>query len=335
MSDVIDGVVYEDAPELSEASAAEPAPEILVEGGDELRLLDFFAPRLWGAALIPLLFTAVTSTLTAVRVGDAISPFGGGTAYEDLYFQAPSIPLLARHLLPFGLPLTTDTGMGYGLTNVLQSNMLLGLGALLIGALLVAAVTRRTNDAIYAAGPYFVYSLLSILLLSRGGKYFQTATDTFPALLGALLAPLLVGLLAKLIAAAMRNAGWLEADMGYAMESVVLDVGAKPASPETPIDSTYAGEAGFATTLEGSPVTLHHVTQALACPFCGNPKIPHVNPHACGRCHRNIGLALEHPELPCMHCGGALVQGAEFCHHCSKWLHGEPLETLEAGLEVA
>src|SRR5687767_6063904 len=116
MSDVIGGTVFEAAPaaEMVDAFAGEAAPEILVEAGDELRLRDFFAPRLWGAALIPLLFTAFTSNLTAVRVSDAISPLGRGAVYEDLFFQAPSIPLLARHLLPFGLPLTTETGYGYG-----------------------------------------------------------------------------------------------------------------------------------------------------------------------------------------------------------------------------
>ncbi len=331
MSDELEGVVLEDSAQPDETAdefAGESATEILVEGGDELRLRDFFAPRLWAAALIPLMFTAVTTNLTSVRVSDGISLLGRGTAYEDMYFQAPSIPLLARNLLPFGLPMTTETGYGYGMTNVLQTNMLVGLLALLVGALLVSAVTRRTNDAIYVSGPYFIYSVLTILLLSRGGKYFQTATDTFPALLGALLAPMLVGLVAKVIGAAMRNQGWLEADMAYAGGTGVAERGGDWLEGRTTGSIQTISATGGVTRDDdhtGGHEALRHVSRALACPFCGNPKITHDAPHACGRCHRNIGLAVEHDELPCQHCGGALVTGAEFCHHCSMWLKGEPL----------
>jgi len=354
MSDVLDGTAFEEGYPQAEiygleepASAghdafpaamdAAPTPEILVEGEDELRLRDFFALRLWGAAWIPLLFTAVTSTLTAVRVSDAISPLGRGTPYEDLFFQAPTIPLAARWLLPFGLPLTTPTGYGYGQTTILMSSMLIGVVALLIGLLLVAAVTRRTNDAIYAAGPYFIYSCLAIIVLQRGGKYFQTATDVFPALLGALLAPVLIGFVAKFIGAWMRNQGWLEADLNMyrgeeeepALRPQLVTAPATDAAASTgPVEQ---GPRGLTEVIgsDTAPASarLRHVTLAKACPFCGNLKIQHENPHACSRCHRNIGLAIEHDELACPHCAEALVTGAEFCHHCTMWLKGyvEPL----------
>jgi vacuolar-type H+-ATPase subunit I/STV1 len=329
VSDVIEGMVFAEAgnvaPEAAGgALASETVPEIVVEGEGELRLRDFFAPRLWGAALIPLLFTAITSNMTAVRVSDAISPLSRGTAYEDLFFQPASIPLLARHLLPFGLPFTTDTGFGYTTTSILQSNLLVGVLALLVGALLVSAVTRRTNDAIYVAGPYFAYSCLCIALLWNAGTYFQTLTDLFPALLAALLAPLLVGVVAKIIGAWMRNLGWLEADLEqYAAENAELSGSA-----------VGDGLVPTAGAMNGSPTeTLQHVTYAMACPFCGNPKITHAAPHSCGRCHRAINLAVEHPEHPCPSCAGALVTGAEFCHHCATWLKGvdEPLLVEELG----
>jgi hypothetical protein len=324
------------APEAA-GGAVEIAPEILVEGEGELRLRDFFAPRLWAAALIPLIFTAITSNMTAVRVSDAISPLGRGTPYEDLFFQPAAIPLLGRHLLPFGLPLTTATGYGYGTTNILQSNMFVGVLALLIGALLVSAVTRRTNDAIHVAGPYFVYSALCIGLLWNAGKYFQNLTDIFPALLAALLLPMLIGLVAKIIGAWMRNQGWLEADMefGSAGASPVY-LGASAAGQFSELgradlkDGAAADGGNFTGGAPALPVSLRHVTQAMACPFCGNPKIAHVNPHSCSRCHRNIGLAVEHDETPCPNCSEALVKGAEFCHHCTMWLkaYDEP-ELLE------
>lgn len=331
MSDVLEGMAFAEAPNAAPEAApavvsAEITPEIIVESGGEgeLRLRDFFAPRLWAAAFIPLIFTAITSNMTVVRVSDAISPLGRGTPYEDLFFQPPTIPLLARHLLPFGLPLTTETGYGYGTTNILESNFLVGVLALLIGALLVSAVTRRTNDAIYVAGPYFIYSAISIGLLWNLGKYFQTLTDIFPGLLAALLIPLLVGLAAKIIGVWMRNQGWLEADLERfetpAYETVAA--GSKPAS------SLAASGVG-----DNEPHALRHVTHAMACPFCGNPKIAHENPHSCSRCHRNIGLAVEHAELPCPNCGEALVTGAEFCHHCTMWLKSyddDPAMTEEA-----
>jgi hypothetical protein len=344
MSDAIDGAVFEEtmpAVEPADAFAGEAAPEILVERGDELRLRDFFALRLWPVALIPLLFTAFTSNLTAVRVADAISPLGRGAIYEDLFFQPPSIPLLARHLLPFGLPLTTETGYGYGLTNILQSNMLIGLGALLIGILLASAVTRRTNDAIYVAGPYFVYSAVSIALLWKDGKYFQGLTDAFPAVLGALLAPLLVGLIAKVIGTAMRNQGWLEADGGMylqadepALSAANISGGLSSVRSATAVNEDQLEDSTERITVaeaigdssQDTPVLLRHVALAKACPFCGNPKIT-PKTQSCGRCHRNIKLAIEHDDQPCPHCGGALVTGAEFCHHCTMWLKaaGEPV----------
>ena len=329
MSDVLEGMAFTEATgAASEAagSAVEISPEIIVEGEGELRLRDFFAPRLWAAALIPLVFTAITSNMTMVRVSDAISPLGRGTPYEDMFFQAPAIPLLGRHLLPFGLPLTTQTGYGYGTTNILQSNMLVGVLALLVGALLVCAVTRRTNDAIHVAGPYFVYSAVCIGLLWNAGKYFQTLTDAFPALLAALLIPMLVGFIAKIIGAWMRNQGWLEADDFASTMTPEEQAKAAPAEHD---GRTEQGEHPAA-----SPVSLRHVTRAMACPFCGNPKIAHDSPHSCARCHRNIGLAVEHDELPCPNCEGALVKGAEFCHHCTMWLkaYDEPamLEEVSA-----
>jgi vacuolar-type H+-ATPase subunit I/STV1 len=322
VSDVLKGLaVTEASPAAPEAAAsgAEIAPEIIVEGEGELRLRDFFAPRLWAAALIPLGFTAITSNMTMVRVSDAISPLGRGTPYEDLFFQAPTIPLLGRHLLPFGLPLTTPTGYGYGTTNILQSNMLVGVLALLIGALLVSAVTRRTNDAIHVAGPYFVYSALCIGLLWNAGKYFQNLTDIFPALLAALLVPMLIGLVAKIIGVWMRNQGWLEAD-DFATEELA---GAGASTRPGDYADTVGRGLGPAPSEAGEtqePLVLRHVSFAKACPFCGNPKITQKSPHACGRCHRNIGLAVEHDELPCPNCSEALVKGAEFCHHCTMWL---------------
>src|SRR6185436_7253489 len=65
--------------------------------------------------------------------------------------------------------------------------------------------------------PYFVYSVACIALVWKAGRYYQTLTDVFPALLGALLAPFLIGLLAKFVGVWMRNQGCLEADLERAV----------------------------------------------------------------------------------------------------------------------
>jgi predicted RNA-binding Zn-ribbon protein involved in translation (DUF1610 family) len=80
--------------------------------------------------------------------------------------------------------------------------------------------------------------------------------------------------------------------------------------------------AVIGTDTTPSSAALRHVARAKACPWCGNPKVVENSPRSCSRCHRNIGLAIEHDELPCPSCGEALVSGAEFCHHCTKWLKG-------------
>jgi vacuolar-type H+-ATPase subunit I/STV1 len=258
-------------------------------------------------------------------VSDAVSPLGRGVIYEDLFFQPPAIPLVARFLLPFGLPMTADSGYGYGLSYVLGSSFIVGALALLVGALFVAAVTRRSNDAVAFTGPYMVYGLLAALWLSRGDRYFQSIGELFPILLGALLMPMLVGVCAKLIAVTLRNQGWLEIDA--------------PAEGSSQFEALHLeglqGEgapAGGGLELQPAELPhLQHVTYAAACPFCGNPKIAHDKPRSCGRCHRNIALAIEHTETRCTACDGALVKDASFCHHCARWLKND----VPDGLEVA
>jgi hypothetical protein len=305
---------------------AEPnvVPEILVEAGpDELRASQFFAPRLWLAALIPLLFVAITSYITAVRVADGVSLTGGGVIYEDMFFQPPAIGFLGRSLLPFGVTMASDIGFGYSYSYVLQTSFILGALALLVGLLCAVAVTRRSNDAIYVAGPYLTYSALLTWLLYRDGHYFQNVSDLFPAVLGGLLLPVGLGITAKVAAVYLRNIGWMEVDGG--LTYTVAD------------DDVMYGAPGMGgDAAAGEAPAWRHVAHALACPFCGNQKIAHDHPSTCNRCHRNIGLALEMENgAHCSACDGVLVKDAAFCHHCGHWLHGEPGEGVGSELELA
>lgn len=312
------------SPEPEESGWPEPAaeqldapPEIVVESAG-LRLSEFFAPRLWLAALIPLAFTATLSSLSAVRVGEGVR-LHGGAIYEDVLFTAPGVPLAGWHLLPFGIPMQTELGLGQAYTLLLQTSLLLGLLALFVGLLLAAAVTKRSDDAVYACGPYAVYSLLAAAWVYRSGPYYRELDGAWPLLLGALLAPLLAGTLAKLLAAALRNASLLEVDLVPTRPIV-----ARPATARElePADEHPDAAAGW-----------KHVTHAVCCPFCGNTRLQHDNPRLCTSCHRNLGILLEVEGHPCCDsCDGILVNGAAFCHHCGTWLKGE--EQPE-GLEVA
>jgi hypothetical protein len=285
---------------------------------DDLRLGNFFSPRLWVAALIPLAFVEITTFMSSVRVSDSL--LSAGQVFEDIYFTAPDIGLLGRHLLPFGVPTVTSVIYGNNYSSFLHTNMVLGIVSMFIGMLLVVAATRRSSDGVYLTGPYFVYSMGVIALLFAGAKHYQSLTDVFPALLASLLAPICVGMAVKLFAVWMRNIGWLEVD-DYVPQAEELLASQPVAEPQV-------GAVDAPAVLTGV-----HVSKAVACPFCGNPKVNHEHAGTCSRCHSNISLHLELPDSPhCRECDGILVREAAFCHHCGKWQKG-----LEAddGLELA
>jgi hypothetical protein len=216
---------------------------------------------------------------------------------------------------------------------IMQSDLLLGVLALFLGLLIVPMISKRSNDAIYVCGPYAVYSLIAVLILTAWGPFFHSVEAMFPALLGVVLVPVLVAMLAKVSAVAMRNSGVLEMDEGLALAPETYDVhiaaaevAAATGLPLEQVSQQTSAEDHSAASKAAEALA---IAEALVCPFCGNPNIQHDHPKSCPACHHNLQLVFELPDgARCPDCEGILVRDAAFCHHCSKWLKGKP-EDLE------
>lgn len=293
-------------------------------GNHDLRLSHFFKPAMWGLAWIPLLLTGLLSYSFIVRACDSVTlwPYTQ-PAYVDAFGHAPPVGLIGRHLLPTGMPQMVSAAFGQDSSLVIiQGDMLMGIASLLAGMLIVVMITRRSNDAIYVCGPYALYSFIAVAILSINGPLFDGLAGLFPALLGGLIMPLLVGTGAKIVAIAMRNAGVFEIDqeepafenLEYALKADNLaSSAAAPGGAVIPgSDSTLSPAMQSA---DAKPIEL-----ALVCPFCGNPNIQHEHPKVCNACHHNLRLVFEWKSgARCSGCDGILVRDSVFCHHCGKW----------------
>lgn len=311
----------------SEMLAADSGLAVEIDSGNhDLRLSQFFRPAMWGLAWIPLLLTGLLSFSFVIRASDSVTlwPYSQ-PAYVDVYGQSPPVGLIGRHLLPTGMPQMVSAAYGQDSSAVIiHGDMLMGIATLLAGLLIVVMITRRSNDAIYVCGPYAVYSFIAIGMLTLNGPLFDGPAGLFPALLGALIMPLLVGTIAKIVAIAMRNAGVFEIDqeepvfenLEYALKADNLASAAAASGPAGALSmAPQAGPALGSISADAAPIEY-----AQVCPFCGNPNIQHEHPKVCNACHHNLGLVFENRNgAHCSDCDGILVRDSVFCHHCGKW----------------
>ncbi len=312
---------------------ADTDPDVVVDSGsNDLALGQFFRPAMWGLAWIPILLTGLLSYAFLVRATESVTlwPYSQ-PAYVDALGHLPPVGMIGRHLLPTGMPQSVASSASFGQeqsTIIIQGDLLMGIFSLLVGFMFVVMITRRSNDALYVCGPYAVYSLIAVALLSTNGPLFDGLAGLFPALLGSIVLPLLVATGAKIAAIAMRNAGVFDIDQDQtAFEN--LDFNLKTDSPATG-SVALAGQPGeprLAAQLQGTDAM--PIEHAQVCPFCGNPNIQHEQPRMCNACHHNLQLVFEWRTGPrCSDCDGILVRDAVFCHHCGKWQKSQ-----EAGSE--
>ncbi|MCC7477930.1 zinc ribbon domain-containing protein [bacterium] len=307
-----------EAPAAAEIPASEREPDIVVDSGaGDLALGQFFRPAMWALAWIPLLLTGMLSFAFEIRSGDSISPWPySEPAYVDAFGHLPPVGLIGRHLLPTGMPQSVASTANFGqdqATVIVQGDLWIGIASLLLGFLIVVMITRRSNDAVYVCGPYAVYSLVAVLMLSLTGPLFDGLAGLFPALLGGLIVPLLVATAAKIAAIAMRNAGIFEIDQEMPVfENLEYSL---PLATSGGAAASLASGDSAAQNSEHMPIE-----HALVCPFCGNPNIQHEQPKMCNACHHNLRLVFEWRSGPrCSDCDGILVRDSVFCHHCGKW----------------
>lgn len=165
-------------------------------------LLKLLPSRAWAQLTLPVGLTILSVLLSGVTVScegqSQHMSFGEFSAGRPLTYAT-------AFLLPYGVDFVSNQGQAIEV----KSNQFIGLGAMLIGFLLVVRRARRANEGFWLILPYWLLSFLAVLVFA----WQQHARITWSPLIFYLLgAPLACAMVARIAAWRLQEAGYLDLD---------------------------------------------------------------------------------------------------------------------------
>lgn len=223
-----------------------------------------FPAQSWKMVLLPIAFTVLSMFISGITVScEDTSQHVTATRY---FSEGGLGAVVSTILLPYGISMTAD-----GINMNVQSSLVLGALAILLGMLAAIRITKRDDEGLWMIGPYWVLSIVSLLLLLVKSSEVQV----FPLLAYALGTPVVIAIAAKILARYFAANGWLvleshSRDYGAVVRTAVQ--GAQQAA------STASTAAARAVTGVSNAVATPPSGGSRPAPFTPGQPAPDVRP---------------------------------------------------------
>jgi len=284
----------------------------------------------WALVLIAAMSVAVTQFTEIYASVDGMKmPVSEFTSQADNLFDK----YIGNHLAPFRVEMRyTGDLTAFNASNVaIYSDFISGILIMALCIIGVVIATKRSSNAVSVLGPFWVYSIASLIYVAHGvnseiGEGIHVHIVWFPCLLSLVAISLSVALACRTIIRHAVNQGWISGIDSDSIEPVQINPEIMNKVNRVAGDILETGTAWTSGKLVGRNIR--------CCPFCGSSQFTHVKPHPygsiCNSCGRIVG-ALEEKRggsEGCPVCPSGLVKGAKFCHRCGTFLENYQIDTI-------
>jgi hypothetical protein len=302
----------------------------------------FNNPSMWFWALV---MVAVMSVAVTHISGIYASADGLQISLSELASPDDSIldKYVGNHLAPFKIQIHSTGDLSFFTPSniIIYSDFISGILIMALCIIGVVIVTKRSSDSISVLGPFWVYSVASLLYGSYSmnsvlGVGVRAHIVWFPCLTSLVVTSIIVALACRTIIRHAVNQGWISgidtnSDEPVQVNPVILSQVNQFAGQVNKVAGNIleSGSASTSRKIVGRNIR--------CCPFCGSDNFTAVKPHPygsqCNSCGRIVG-ALEElvgESNQCPVCPSGLVNGAKFCHRCGSLLANHQMDPISNG----